>query len=74
MNSLVVQDKIWLPDQLGIHVDDVYTIVIFRFPRKKRIIPFLKYQENKRLPPGGVLPEILGGGVRPASQNPLPYL
>ena len=23
-------------------------------------------------PPGGVLPEKLGGGVRPASQNPFP--
>lgn len=43
MNSLVVQDKIWLPDRLGIHVDDLYAVVIFRFPRKKRIIPFLKY-------------------------------
>ena len=27
----------------------------------------------KGLGPGGVLPEKLGGGVRPASQNPYPY-
>ena len=52
MNSLVVQDKIWLPDQLGIHVDDLYAVVMHRVPRKKRIIPFLKYQENKGVPFG----------------------
>lgn len=49
MDSLVVQDKIWLPHQLGIHVDDVYSVVIVRLPRQERVIPFLKQQENKRL-------------------------
>ena len=32
----------------------------------------LRDSQNMEWPPRGVLPEKLGGGVRPASQNPFP--
>ena len=43
------------------------------YPFESKSIIFIISQKFVETPPGGrVLPEKLGGGVRPASQNPYP--
>ena len=38
----------------------------------QQLRPFIIFNSHKPPPPGGVLPEKLGGGVLPVSQNPYP--